>query len=598
MASTDGGSTSTTFRAHRGTTMLAQVGGRRHPSRAQGSSLWSRAPLWSATAAAFVLVLLATAGPAGAEPFDVESPKDVTIDLTTDTDPKLELELQRTSTGSGPAGSTEVVLSLAATTPLGTACDFIARDGLPTTVDATATVTFTIRDADRCDLTSLDVDEVTLSSGTIDDANIKATLKRDPKFPLAEYSDALRNSAAAASIVVLLSALVAWAWWAYKGKSGGRFWRHPLDSPTLTWSFNESWLTNLTALGALLATLLGLTDVLDIIGPKKPERAVFLLVNFAGLALAASSLIVYLALRGYKLKTTSTTQIPLRLQLRVEPGAQGNRKLTLDVPTVNYTIDSSGVMTRAPQLGHAGTREWTNSGQHLAVVAITATFTNTTDRPAPPPAFIALEVPSAGGHAPNAVLLYDTSIAELTKADPKDPKKYLPATTEESRTKAHGRMIGFVAAGLLASIGVAIQLAATYKVLDRAELSPGARQAGAGTLIVLVLCAVAYVVTTIVTRLPEVDSVEPTSEPAAASLPHQQLDTPTGKVGDPVAPAAILNASSADQIVALDAFDQITVTSPGDLGAIAYPTVAAYPITGTSPGDDRPARRRRGETAF
>lgn len=561
-----------------------------------------RAGAWVAVVLVLVLVFLlflVSPAPAAAEPFDIEPQDDVTIDLTTGADPVLHLQVQRVTTaGSDEPASSEVIIHVAAATPLGPECDFVARSGLPTTIDETASVTFTIREAKRCDLSSLDVDEVTISSAAIDDANVKAKLKREPTFPLSEYADAIRNAAIAATAVVVLSSLVAWGWWAYKGRQGGRFWSHPLDSPTLTWSFNESWLTNLTALGALLATLLGLTDVLDIIGPKKPDRAVFLLVNFAGLALAASSLIAYLALRGYKLRTTTTAQIPLRVQVKAEPGPGGIRRLSAEIPSVTYTVDTNGKLTRAAQLGAPASRQWDNSGHHVAVMAITTTLSNARGRATPSPVFIAVEVPSAGAHAPNAVLLYDTSIVELGRVDPKDQTKYVAATTEESRTKAHGRMIGFVAAGVLASVGVAVQLAATYKVIDRAELSDGARQAGFGIVLVLVLCAVSYVSTTILARLPEVDSVEPKAAPASATLPRQALDTPTGKVLDSVVPAAILNATRADQIAALDAFDEITVTSPGDLGAIAYPTLSTYPSSHTSSGDDLPVRRTRGETAF
>jgi hypothetical protein len=548
--------------------------------------------VWWVGGVACVAAILLGAAPASAKPFDLQGDDDLTVDLTTSEDPVLTLVLERSE---GDSDVAEVVVRVTAGVPLGQDCDFVATDGLPEAVGDDAAVKFTIRDADRCDLAGLDADEVTIASPQIDDVNATVALKREPSFPLNEYVGGILAGVLTAVIVVGVATAIAWRTWSISGKKGRRFWRHQLDSPTLTWSFNDSWLTNLTALGALLATLLGLTDVLDVIGPEKPDRAVFLLVNFAGLALAATSLIAYLALRGYKLTEDKPARVPLRLELQARQETGGARRLEVTVPTVTYA-DESGTLAEPPvETGLA--KHWLNSGHHVVVLAVPSQITGRTESTPPPPSFVALEVPSAGTHAPNAILLYDTSVPRQKRDGTSMPATYVSVTEPKDTVKAHGRMLGFVTAGLLAATGVAIQLAATYSVLARADLSEGANYAGYAILVVLAAFAAVYVFTTIVKRLPEVDSTEPPAAPATSTLPRHMIDQLTGEQPMPVVPAATINVGEG-QVEAVEGYEPVTLTSVEDLGAVSYPTTTwSYAPVGTSPGDQPLARTSR-ETAF
>lgn len=542
-----------------------------------------------------IIVLTFLAPPAWSEPLDLASAADLTIDLTTDKDPVLELPLERDvdQTLTPP-----VVITLEAGSPLGSACDFLATDGLPVDRDV-RTVTFTIRDAARCDLNSLNAEEVTVFSNQIDDLGIVVALKRQPSFPLADFAPTLTVAAGTAVAIVIGAAL--WGWFSWRRRdtpTDSRFWGHRLDSPKLSWSFDESWLSNLTALGALLATLLAATDVFDVIGPGKPERAVFLLINVAGLILTALALIAYLALRGHEIKRPVGRFIVVRVVVRAIKG--NPRQLQAQLPSVVYRSDNDRLTDPEIRLPAGVTREWENSDEHVAALEIPI------ELPAPAGVTITpslrcvgLRVPAAGHHDDHAFLLYDVVVPELQLKVDGTSRAIVPEMDAETHFEPYGRMSGFVIAGLLASVGVAIQLAAMHSILTQAELSAGADVAVRLLIPLIGLFAAAYVVRTIVYRVPEVESGEKGEEVTVTDpTPRMTVDDSCGGLNPkPVAPVLVIN----ERVVAVPGDDpQFTARLAEQAGLPAYPTVpTSYLAPRTSPGD-APRRRiaPKRETAF
>jgi hypothetical protein len=498
---------------------------------------------------------------------------------------------------SGPGRSTG--LDDSSGSPLGSACDFLAADGLPVDRDI-RTVTFTLRDAARCDLNSLKAEEVTVFSDQIDDLGIVVAFKRQQSFPLTDFAPTLTVAAGSAAAIVVGAAL--WGWFSWRRRdmrTDERFWGHRLDSPKLSWSFDESWLSNLTALGALLATILAATDVFDVIGPGKPERAVFLLINVAGLLLTALALIAYLALRGHETKRAVRRFIVVRVVVRAIKG--NPRHLQAHLPRVVYRLDNDRLTDPEVITPPAGvTREWENSDEHVAALEVPIELPPSAGvNIAPSLRCVGLQVPAAGHHDDRAALLYDVVVPELQLHVDGTSRAVVAEMDAETRFEPYGRMSGFVIAGLLASVGVAIQLGAMHSILAQAELSTGADFAARLLIPLVGLFAAIYVVRTIVYRVPEVESGEKGEDVAVADpTPRMTVDEICGGLTPtPVAPVLVIN----ERVVEVPSDDpQFRARLAEQVGILSYPTVpTAYFARRTGPGDT-PRRRvaPKRETAF
>lgn len=538
-----------------------------------------------------VAVSVVGAAPASAESLSLTTAEGLIIDLTTEEDPVLRLTLEGEEAG---AIQPPVVLKVAAGSPLGEECDFVAAEDFPDAGE-TRVVTFRVRDAEACELVSLEAEEVEIRSTQIgDDRDVTVTLKREPAFPIDKFLPALWRAVLVALVVVSGSAVAAWVSWRRRPanrREDDRFWGHRLDSPELAWTFKDSWLSNLTALGAVLATVLAATDVFDVVGPGKPERAVFLLVNVAALIIAASAPLAYLALAGRKQSEQRERLIPVRVAVRALNGSP--RHLAVHLPRVTYHSDNGRLTdpTVIPPSDRIVDHEWAESDRHIAVVAIPTEVTGAPDLVLPGKLrCVALDVVAAGHHDDRALLLYDAQISELQRFG----DEIVPETESTTRHESYGRMTGFVAAAALASIAVAAQLAAMHSMLDQAELDSAAD----GFLWMLVplvgLIGAGYIWNTILNRLPEFEDGE---VDAATEVTHEN-GVRRMQVGDgcmdtkpePVMPTLVINERLIESSEGVEGMVDIPLP--------AYPNVSNSFLAPSTSFGDEPRRVVRRLTAF
>lgn len=107
---------------------------------------------------------------------------------------------------------------------------------------------------------------------------------------------------AAALLGSLLLVTVVYFWWHHNNGNAQGGLRKPLSSLDSAWSFDDNWVTNVTAAGALLTGIFGATNVTEtFLGPDAESSLALATVGAAiAVALVAAGPIVLLATKSYK----------------------------------------------------------------------------------------------------------------------------------------------------------------------------------------------------------------------------------------------------------------------------------------------------------
>jgi hypothetical protein len=107
---------------------------------------------------------------------------------------------------------------------------------------------------------------------------------------------------AAALLGSLLLVTIIYFWWHHNNGNAQGGLRRPLSSLDAAWSFNDNWVTNVTAAGALLTGIFGTTTVaVAFLGPEAESSLALATVGAAvAAAFVAAGPIVLLATKSYK----------------------------------------------------------------------------------------------------------------------------------------------------------------------------------------------------------------------------------------------------------------------------------------------------------
>ena len=523
----------------------------------------------AAIPAGALLVLLFDGGQAAAEPPDVEGEPDITIDFDGEEDdvPSFEVPLRVGPDTEGEADELSFRL-YANDVPLGEPCAFDYADGLPElpanesdVVDAT----FELREPDGCDLAATGVDELTARSSDISDGDLTIELKRPASLSVGSLRDTLAVAVLVALGLLYLSMavgsfldsdqneplreaswkqkglrLVGAAFWLVRVRDGGWWpWRRT-EHPKLTWTFSESWLTNFTAIGAIATTLLAATDVLDAMGVPAGDRSGFLLVNIGALALAATAPVAYAGLRTHVERVTTDVRKPVLVIARTRQGGTG-RHVDVWTSTMVYRANADGTYdlnVEAPRAyppdPRAALGSWSGDDATTLAVQVPVEWQEADGSPALQPTdgekdltSIGLPIPAASTHPAEVHMRFDASVPVLRAVD-KDKDRGEPSRTaivpvaeETTQRSESGTYLGFFAAALVAAVGLAMQLGATWQIIEDSTITPGTASVIRMFILGVALVAALYVLRTLANRPLVVESQR--AEQMAASQTAERV---------------------------------------------------------------------------
>jgi hypothetical protein len=315
---------------------------------------------------------------------------------------------------------------------------------------------------------------------------LSATIRSDESFVLGGEWLAPAIVALVAAVTLIAVPAVRHLHHRYrKVEDDGATLSFPELPPEISLDVKESWLSNVTAVGALLTTAVSATDALGVFGVTKKETNVFLAVNLAAVLLVGAAPVIYRASRGYVAAAVRTRRE--RISVVLGRGATGERTVALD-------LDTSLSSSRAQIV------RW-SSADEVAVTYRPTIDGVVGDQP------VTVTVPSDEDVPAPARLAYFVDY---------------PTEEEVQRSRrATGTYTGHYLASFATTAAVGVQLCALWVLVGHTNLTGAARHLAFTLVLVLGVAAGVYVVRSLwfLTDTVSAAKASESSPPSTASGP-------------------------------------------------------------------------------
>ncbi|MEM7274991.1 MAG: hypothetical protein AAF547_18055 [Actinomycetota bacterium] len=301
-----------------------------------------------------------------------------------------------------------------------------------------------------------------------------------------------------------------------------RPWERPwifgrIEVEAYKWDFKDSWLTNLTAVGAVLATVLAATNTLADLGLTDDKGGglitPYVLINIGAVGLAAAAPMIFAACRSYR----TFEPVPKKQSIRIVAHRATSGTIEFEVPSLKNVVDRTGdkpTTTTTVEAPGGTNYRFDDSLTHDPLGTIVsveideawhqAGSSQTAEKPnAPLNRVIALDVLGTMSFSGPTMLIYDTPVFTY-RADPakKNAGKVVPIGAKEHKRmdQPSGTFFGFLLAGGLALFATLVQLGATLVLLNAAPVSSGGKAIGRVLLVTTAAFAMFYVFRTLSTH--------------------------------------------------------------------------------------------------